>query len=86
MITNLIDRWMSFAHSKFNEVGATATSGAMVVDGFDDSWTLADWSTVLGMIYIATMLIPRFIEFGRWVVKKWESKNVKPKPKRKAKS
>jgi len=71
-MTNLIDRWTELTHNKLNEFGATATSGTMVVDGFDDSWTLADWSTALGMFYIITMLIPRIFEFGKWLMKKWE--------------
>ena len=71
----ILDKWSSFAHNKINEVGATFTSGTMVVDGLDDSWTLTDWSTVLGMIYVSSMLIPRLYEFGKWLYKKWEKRN-----------
>ena len=73
MMTNLIDRWTEVATHKVNEVGATATSGTMVVSGLDSGWTLTDWSTALGMLYIITMLIPRFILFGKWLMKKWEN-------------
>ena len=74
---NLIDRWILFGHNKFNEVGATATSGAMVAGSIDESLTLGDWSTILGMIYILSMLIPRLIQFGKWIYSKWEERKCR---------
>ena len=71
-MTNLINRWAEFAHYKANEIVATFTSGAMVANGIDERFTLADWSTVLGMVYVSSMLIPRLIEFFKWLKKKWE--------------
>lgn len=69
---NLIDKWTEIATNKVNELVATGASATIVADRFDDSWTLADWSTLLGMVYIITMLIPRFIMFGKWLKEKWE--------------
>lgn len=69
---NLIDKWVAVGQHKVNEVGATATSGALIVS---DSLTLGDWSTILGMVYVSSMLIPRLIQFGKWLYSKWERKN-----------
>lgn len=77
----ILDKWASFAQNKANEVFATFTSGAMVADGVDDSWTLAEWSTILGMIYVSSMLIPRLIEFGKWLKIKWRKRNDGNAPK-----
>lgn len=74
MIMNLIDRWVSFGQNKFNEVGATATSGAMVANGINDHFTLSEWSTILGMIYVLSMLIPRLIELVKWLYSKFKVK------------
>lgn len=71
----ILDKWASFAHNKINEIGATFVSGGMVANGVDDRWTLSEWSTLLGMIYVSSMLIPRLIEFGKWLYKKWENRN-----------
>lgn len=71
---SLIDRWIAIGQNRVNELGATAASGAMMADGVGDSFTLSDWSTMLGMIYVSTMLIPRLIEFGKWIYKKLEKK------------
>lgn len=72
IMTNLIDRWVELAHYKVNQITATFTSGAMVANGLDDRWTMGDWSTLLGMIYVSTMLIPRFYEFYKWLKRQWE--------------
>jgi len=71
----ILDKWASFAQHKVNEIGATFVSGGMVANGVDDSYTLTDFSTILGMIYVSTMLVPRLIEFGKWLIKKWEKRN-----------
>lgn len=72
---SLIDRWVELGQSKVNEIGATGVSGAMMADGIDSSFTLSDWSTILGMIYVLSMLIPRIIQFGKWLYNKWETRN-----------
>lgn len=73
---NLMNKWADYAHNKANEAAATFTSGTLVADGLDDRWTLADWSTLLGMIYVLSMLIPRLVEFVKWLIKKWRKRNA----------
>ena len=69
-VMSFLDRWVDFAHSKSNETVATFTSGALVAGGIDDSLTLADWSTILGIAYLITMLIPRLYKFIKWTMRK----------------
>jgi hypothetical protein len=69
-MTNLIDRWISLAHNKANEVTATAASGVMVADSMTVTFTLNDLSTILGMLYIISMLIPRLYELVKWIIRK----------------
>ncbi len=78
----MMTKWVDIAHHRVNEIVATFVSGGMVANGVDDSWTLVDWSTVLGMVYVSSMLIPRLYEFGKWLMKKWENRNDGKAPKR----
>jgi len=73
-IMTFLERWADFAHLRVNETIATFASGALVANGIDERLTLADWSTILGMIYISTMLVPRLFDFVRWIYKKIKSK------------
>ena len=78
-----IERWIEFTHSRVNEIVASVTSGAFVANGFDDEWnfTLSDASTILGMCYISSLLIPRLYEFGKWIKNKWEKRNDRDRDK-----
>lgn len=71
----IFQKWTELANNRINEGAATVTSGTIVADSFIDSFTLADWSTILGMIYIGSMLIPRLYSFAQWVKEKWEKRH-----------
>ena len=72
MTNSFINRWIELGHNKVNELGATLTSTTMVVDGIDDRWSMADWSTLLGMIYVISMIIPRIFQLYLWIKQKIE--------------
>lgn len=73
-MNRFFNKWIEAGHNKVNEIGATLTSGAMVANGMAESWTLSDWSTLIGIIYVLSMLIPRLIAGYQWLKTKWENR------------
>lgn len=82
----MMNRWIELAHNRVNEMISAFVSGGMVATGtnkamqsqqaIESSLTLSEWSTILGMAYISSMLLPRLYEFFKWLLSKFKRKGL----------
>lgn len=66
----IIDRLVELGNNRVNETLATLTGGTLAYGGINDSWTLSDWSALVGMIYVLMMIAVKIYDFIKWLKKK----------------